>query len=514
MPGLSLRPVLLVLLAMLAAARPAAAAPLAPPGAASSESLAAEFPRPAALRPQVEFWKKVFGVYSEHQILIHDTEHLGRVYSVLDYRDLVAAGESPVVVEQRERAGIASEKERIRALLLDLDARNGNDGGLGEEERKIWNLLAKDKNPRKFAAAADLARIRAQPGLKERFAEGVRVSRRYLGEMEEIFRHEGLPVKLTRLPLVESCFNIEAYSKVGAAGIWQFMPATGRRYMSVGGVLDERRDPLRATRGAASHLKENYDVLGTWPLAITAYNHGRAGMSRAVRETGTTDIARIVRAYRGPLFGFASRNFYAEFLAALDVETAHRDYFGELRFDPPFTGEEVLLHQALSGKAAASCADVSPAELAALNPAVEETVFAGRANIPRGYALRVPAGSARAFEERLGAIPAEARVVASRPSRRRSTLASHAAANEAGANDDRTSSAEAKGNRPGGRRATGDRAQSATSAEAYRTHRVGRGQTLSHIARRYRVSVQRLISANSLRGTALKPGQVLRIPTG
>jgi membrane-bound lytic murein transglycosylase D len=506
MPELNLRLVVLVLLAMLAAARPAAAAPPESRNTASSEARAAEFPRPAALRPQVEFWKKVFGVYAEHQILIHDTEHLGRVYSVLDYRELVAAGENPIVVEQRERAGIASEKERIRALLLDLDARNGNDGGLSKEERKIWNLLAKDKNPRKFAEAADPTRIRAQTGLKERFGEGVRVSRRYLGEMEEIFRQEGLPTKLTRLPLVESCFDVEAYSKVGAAGIWQFMPATGRRYMSIGGVLDERRDPLRATRGAARHLKENYEVLGTWPLAITAYNHGRAGMSRAVRETATTDIARITRTYRGPLFGFASRNFYAEFLAALEVEAAYRDYFGELRFDPPFTGDEVLLRHALSGKAAASCADVSPAELAALNPAVEDTVFAGRANIPRGYILRVPAGSARAFEERLGAIPAEARVVASPARRKRTTPPRRAGTSKAKASGSQKSRAEAKGKRTGGGRAT--------SAEAYRTHRVGRGQTLSHIARRYRVSVQRLITANNLRDTVIKPGQVLRIPAG
>jgi membrane-bound lytic murein transglycosylase D len=471
--------------------------------------LSPEFPRPAALRSQVEFWKKVFGVYSEHQILIHDTEHLGRVYSVLDYRDLAAAGESPVVVEQRERAGIASEKERIRALLRDLDARNGNDGGLGEEERKILNLFAKDKNPRKFAEAADLARIRAQPGLKERFAEGVRVSRRYLGEMEEIFRRDGLPVKLTRLPLVESCFNIDAYSKVGAAGIWQFMPATGRYYLSIGGVLDERRDPLRATRGAARHLKDNYEELGTWPLAITAYNHGRAGMNRAVRETGTTDIARIVRGYHGPLFGFASRNFYAEFLAALDVEAAHRDYFGELRFDPPFAGDEVPLRQALSGKAAASCAKVSPEELATLNPAVDDAVFSGRGNIPRGYVLRVPPGSARAFEQRLAGIPAEAWVVASQPSRKRSPAADSVRAAGTRAHGAGANSAGAASTA-----ADGARAASTASAKSYHTYRVGKGQTLSHIARRYRVSVQRLISTNSLRGTALKPGQILRIPAG
>jgi membrane-bound lytic murein transglycosylase D len=463
---------------------PAVLALLAAAGRVTAAS--SELPYPPSLRSQVEFWKKVFGVYSQHQIVIHDTERLSRVYAVLDYRDLAASGESPIVVELTERAGIAAEKQRVRELLLALDARDGNDGGLGAEERKIWNLFTKDKNPRKFAAAADPTRIRAQHGLKERFAEGVRISRRYIHEMEEIFRSEGLPTALTRLPLVESCFDIEAYSKVGAAGIWQFMPATGRHYMRIGGVLDERRDPLRATRAAARHLQENYEALGSWPLAITAYNHGRAGVQRAVRETGTTDIGTIVKRYRGPLFGFASRNFYAEFLAALAVEGAHRDYFGELQFDPPFVSDEVPLESALSGQVAASCANVSATELAALNPAVDSAVFTLPGNLPRGYLLRVPPGSSGEFSQRLAQIASDARVVAV-PSRGRKA--------------ERTASATRTGT-------------SSAQRAAHRTHRVGKGQTLSHIAQQYRVSLRRLMSANSLRGTTVKPGQVLKIPAG
>jgi len=189
-----------------------------------------DFPVPRSLRPAINFWKNVFGRYSEHQILVHDTENLSRVYSVLDFRDLAASGEGAISLEQTERAAMADEKARIRSLLLALDARGGNDGGLSEAERKIWNLFANDPSPSKFADAADPARIRTQRGLHERFGEGIRVSRRYIAEMEEIFRREDVPVELTRLPLVESCFNLDAYSKVGAAGIWQFMPSTGRNY--------------------------------------------------------------------------------------------------------------------------------------------------------------------------------------------------------------------------------------------------------------------------------------------
>lgn len=477
MPGRMFRLVLVLILALATGTE----------RAAPSDS--PDFPRPASLRPQIEFWKKIFGVYSEHQILIHDSEHLGRVYSVLDFRDL-AASASPIVVEQTERAAMAGEKERIRALLLALDTRAGNDGGLGEEERTIWNLFVKYNDPGKFRAAADATRIRAQRGLKERFAEGVRVSRRYLGEMEEIFRREGLPVELTRLPLVESCFDVEAYSKVGAAGIWQFMRSTGRHYLTINGVLDERRDPVRATRGAVRHLKENYDVLGTWPLAITAYNHGRAGMSRAVAAMGTTDIARIIRGYRGPLFGFASRNFYPEFLAAIEVEAAHREYFGTLRFDAPFAGDEVPLRAALAGKVAARCADVPPEKLAALNPAVDSMVFTGKGNLPRGYLLRVPPGTVGAFQQRLAQIASDARVVAVAPARKGRTTAAAAAGQGA------------------------VRKGSAVATGGFRMHRVGKGQTLSHIARRYRVSVRRLMSANNLHGTTVKPGQILKIPAG
>jgi len=379
--------------------------------AARAHASAADFPQPPSLRVAVNFWKNIFGKYSEHQILIVDAEHLGRVYAVLDYRDLVARGESAVTVEQVERAGMADEKEHIHDLLIGLDARQGNDAGLTDEERRIWKLFAKNPSPGKFAAAADPSRIRAQRGLRERFAEGIRVSRRYLAEMEEIVRSEGLPVELTRLPLVESCFNIEAYSKVGAAGIWQFMRSTGRDYMHIGGVLDERRDPLRATRAAAEHLQANFAALGSWPLAITAYNHGRAGMMRAVSDTGTTDIGTIVHSYHGPLFGFASRNFYAEFLAAVAVEGAAEHYFGPLDFDTPFRGDEVRLEQALAGMVAASCAATSAAELAVLNPAVDSAVFRGRGNIPRGYLLRVPPGSAGQFAQRLAQIAADARVV-------------------------------------------------------------------------------------------------------
>ena len=135
------------------------------------------------------------------------------------------------------------------------------------------------------------------------------------------------------LPHVESSFNPRAYSKVGAAGLWQFMRSTGRRYMRIDGAVDDRLDPFRSTEAAAQLLAYNYRVLGTWPLALTAYNHGTAGMRRAKETLGTDDIVRIVRNYTSRTFGFASRNFYVSFLAALEIDRNPEKYFGSLQKD-------------------------------------------------------------------------------------------------------------------------------------------------------------------------------------
>jgi LysM repeat protein len=105
--------------------------------------------------------------------------------------------------------------------------------------------------------------------------------------------------------------------------------------MNVNRKVDERLDPSKATHAAARLLMDNYNALGSWPLAITAYNHGRAGMMRAQSEVGSSDITKVINEYRGPLFGYASMNFYSEFLAAIDVYHNYEQYFGQLTLDTP-----------------------------------------------------------------------------------------------------------------------------------------------------------------------------------
>ena len=168
----------------------------------------------------------------------------------------------------------------------------------------------------------------------------------------------------------ESSFRNDARSFRGAVGMWQFMPSTGRLYMRVTRVLDERRDPLDATRAAARLLQDNYRELGTWPLAVTAYNHGRAGMRRAVRRLGTRDIVTIIRRYRGRTFKFASKNFYAEFLAAVHIMRDLERHLPHLRFDQLVRHEEISLTKRVAVSSLLRHSRVSRAELLTWNPAL------------------------------------------------------------------------------------------------------------------------------------------------
>jgi membrane-bound lytic murein transglycosylase D len=281
------------------------------------------FPLPDALRPNVTFWKRVFAVFDRNGGMLHDMEDVSIVYHIW-YNDLPSDG--PL------RQGMIDEaRSRYRAILETLA--DGKRFDLTSDEQRVWELFKGKQYPMAFRAAMNTMRF--QGGMRSRFAEGLVRSWSYLPEMEQIFADTGVPLELTRLPHIESSFENRALSKVGAAGIWQIMPATGRLYLRVNRDVDERLNVRAATMAAAQILRENYEKLGTWPLAITAYNHGANGMKQAVATVGTTDFGIIVQRYRGPLFGFASQNFYAEFLAALELSQNYKQYFGDLLFVEP-----------------------------------------------------------------------------------------------------------------------------------------------------------------------------------
>jgi membrane-bound lytic murein transglycosylase D len=202
--------------------------------------------------------------------------------------------------------------------------------------------MFKGQPPSAYAMAAQ--DLRVQQGLAEPFRRALLRSRYYRPRMEEVFVRAGLPPELVALVSVESGFSPRVRSSAGALGIWQFTRSTGREFLKITRYRDDRLDPVRSTQAAAQLLEANYQALGSWPLAITAYNYGTAGTERAAAECGS-DYMKIVKSYNGPHFGFAVKNYYAEFLAADQVQRDEEKYFPGIQYEeapPPPPSSPIL----------------------------------------------------------------------------------------------------------------------------------------------------------------------------
>jgi membrane-bound lytic murein transglycosylase D len=277
------------------------------PFVAGADTYDNAFPEYQIIQNNVAFWEKIYSVYSINSAVIHDLIDLTKIYTVISLVDEDLPG-----ARATNNARMEAVKDKYSRILLQLAA------GQSPETRDEIRVAAMFRGPN---ARSDMQRaadnIRAQIGQKERFLEGVQRSIKYIPRIKRIFHEYGLPTDLAYLPHVESSFNIDAYSKCGAAGMWQFTRGTGKQYLRIDDDVDERRDPLKSTHAAAQLLQKNFDALGDWPLAITAYNYGTAGMVRAKEAHGSYET--IFRHYEEGYFKFASRNFYSEFLAARKI---------------------------------------------------------------------------------------------------------------------------------------------------------------------------------------------------
>jgi len=268
------------------------------------------------LETRVEFWKQIFTRYGADDIIIHDRFHVNLIYGV--------------ATDDTVDARIRSVKQALTEIRDTLDTPEE----LSDAASAIYATIVDQGLVPSEALLSDLLdQVHTQRGVKERFRNGVIRSGRYVDSFRKIMDGNDVPAECALLPLVESSYE-NARSSAAAVGVWQFTRATGREYLRVSGRVDERLDPVKSAAAAARLLRENYDKLGSWPLALTAYNHGRGGMLRAVSEHGP-DLTTIISEYRGPVFGYASMNFYSEFLAAVDVYTNYQQYFGTLTFDRP-----------------------------------------------------------------------------------------------------------------------------------------------------------------------------------
>jgi membrane-bound lytic murein transglycosylase D len=424
---------------------------LAAVSASGTEPNAELFPRPAELEPDYQFWLSVYTDVTADSGYIHDSRRLDIVYETVHFPQGASSRSRDRIVENSKRG----YRSALRVLA------QGKRTGLTRLEARALALWGTDVENRALRKAA--SRLRFQLGQSDKFRAGLIRSGTWRKLIRKTLSDMNLPLELAALPHVESSFTPHAYSRVGAAGLWQFTRPTGRRYMRVDHVVDERLDPVIATLAAARLLEHNHRATGTWPLALTAYNHGAAGLRRASRKMGTKDIAVIARNYRSRSFGFASRNFYVEFLAALEIDQNPEKYFGPISFRAPSEMAILELPYYVAARALAKGLGISQKSLKRDNPALRSSVWNGSKRVPKGYPLRVArADLSEPLETLIARLPDSAR---------------HAA----------------------------------QTRDSF--HKVRSGETLSEIATRYRVRVSELTSLNGLRSRhRIHIGQKLRLP--
>lgn len=302
--------------------------PSAPPGRTARDysGYSGIFPKPAALEPQVAFWRKIYSLWGRSVVVIHDDRHLDAIYEILE---IPGAGES-LTTDQKD--WVASRRRYWQDRLHALESKLGSGARLDPSDRETATLLEAGRGDLHAAVRDAGKRIRSQRGMRERFLRGLEIGARYERRFRKIFRDAGLPEDLAHLPHVESSFQAAARSSAGAVGIWQFTRGAAERFMPMKEDADPRLDPVASTSGAARYLRHAYSQIGNWPMAITSYNHGINGMKRANSRFGH-DFMRMIEEYDSPLFGFASRNYYAEFLAAREIANQPERYFSELARD-------------------------------------------------------------------------------------------------------------------------------------------------------------------------------------
>ena len=393
----------------------------------------------------------IFTRYSSDQGVLHDDRHLAIVYERIDFS---------ADLDRRARQRIVKKKrEQLRNVLRSLAS--GKRDNLDANELKVLALWPPGVSNQTLSAAT--RRVRYQQGLEDRFQQGLIRAGRWRDYIEKEFLDLGVPIELAALPHVESSYNPHARSHVGASGIWQFTRSTGRRYMRIDHVLDERNDPFVATQAAGKLLAYNYSITRNWPMAITAYNHGLAGVRRAMRKHGDTAYADIIRNYNGRTFGFASRNFYVAFLAAKQVDQNVEQYFPDIVVDQPIDFANVTLQAYIPVIDLTNALGVTPAQLAIHNPALQATVWQGSKHLPKGFRIRLPSNLLDGpIADFMAKVPA-------------------------------------------------DRWQPKQLPDMF--HTIARGDTLSEIARAYDTRVSTLVALNNLGSShRIRAGQKLRLP--
>lgn len=315
---------------------------------------------------------------------------------------------------------------------------------------------------------------------------------------EDALERYGLPLELKYLPVIESALRPSATSRAGAAGLWQFMIATGKRYgLEVNTLVDERRDPIKSSEAAAHYLRDLYDMFGDWGLAIAAYNCGEGGVQRAILRSGNQEGADFWSVYNR--LPHETRGYVPAFIAATYI----MNYYCEHGIVPreanlPMESDTVVVQREVNFSQIASKCNVTVEELRAINPQYRKDI------IPANYVLRLPVGAIEDFilnEDSIYGGKSFNNLLVSGTRRTVTEDVNSVRSEQAVSSYTRNNS---------GRRSRSTRN---TRSRKQQTHNVSvkSGDTLSSIAKKNGTTVSKLRQLNGIKGDIIRPGQKVRV---
>jgi membrane-bound lytic murein transglycosylase D len=350
--------------------------------------LSEEFHVPRGLEKRVAFWLDIYTKYDSRNYVIHHRDYPWIVFDVANTADIFKQ-ERVQWLNRKDADTLSSvKKDSVISTLKMLQVRSSYEN-LPAEEARVFDLLKEIPGTRHQVIREAIRGVRIQLGQKDMFEMGLVRSAPYIPMMEQIFEAQGLPRELVRLPLVESSFNSDAHSRVGARGAWQIMPSQGRKKMRIDEMIDERESPLKSAQFAGFILKQNRQILKSWPLAVTAYNHGTGSLLKAIHTLKTNDLQEIIDNNNSKSFQFASSNFYACFMAAVRGEMYAKELFPELKRPSALQMGRVRVVKATSIAAFAKKMGFELKALQVMNPDLPNKL---RPNfqLPAGFQLFVP----------------------------------------------------------------------------------------------------------------------------
>jgi membrane-bound lytic murein transglycosylase D len=299
--------------------------------------------------PNVNFWFQIYTQFESTQVLIHDKNNLSIIYKILDFSSLVADGMNRNVIYVLQNKITNEKRDKV---FEDLKFLANNPFSETPHAQEMIGIIEKsgveipqEKSSRIKFFKSLRDNIRSQSGQKNFIKDGIVRSLPYKTFIQSFFVARNLPPELMAVPFLESSFNPKAESKVGASGTWQFMPSVSRAYVPKTNGQYDYRSNVGVISVAASYLMaENFKMLKSWDLAVTAYNSGAKHLLKTKKALKREDMSleEIIQHSDSQHFGFASKNFYSEFLALVHTLAYEEEIFAGIHSNDRYNVTENL----------------------------------------------------------------------------------------------------------------------------------------------------------------------------